>query len=473
VKPSAGVDGGSAAVDVTLELLRRYDRPGPRYTSYPTAVEFTPEFTERDYRERLAAADLLVDEPLSLYVHVPFCEQRCLYCGCNVVVTRKREVAAHYLESLYREIEMLAECLPRRRKVSQHHWGGGTPTYLTPAQIEGLYGRIAEHFDIASDGEVAVEVDPRATTAEQMQLLHRLGFNRVSLGVQDFTPEVQAAVNREQSEDQTRRMYDQCRALGFTSVNFDLIYGLPLQTPETFQTNMDTVVAMRPDRVAVYSYAFVPWLKAHQKWIDVDALPDPATKLRLFSIARETMLGAGYRQIGMDHFALPEDEMVLAQTDRRLHRNFMGYTVKRGSDMIGLGSSAIGDVQGSLAQNTKKLTEYRDALASGRFPIERGVRLDQDDLIRREVISRLMCNFHLEQREIEQQFGIDFESYFARELRELGGPDGPVESGFLEIEPGRLRVVGHGTLFVRNICMAFDRYLGKEGPGKRVFSRTV
>lgn len=463
----------SSAVDVTLELLRKYDRPGPRYTSYPTAVEFTPEFTEQDYRQKLAEADRLPAEPLSLYVHLPFCEERCLYCGCNVVITKKGEVAESYLETLYREIDLLAAHLPHRRIVSQYHWGGGTPTYHDPAQIEALHRRITRHFEILPDAEVAIEVDPRVTTFEQTRLLEQLGFNRISMGVQDFTPEVQAAVDRNQTEEQTRRLYDECRRLGFHSINLDLIYGLPLQTPESFARNMDVVIDLRPDRIAVYSYAFVPWLKAHQKRIDTDTLPDPATKLRLFCIAREMLLEAGYRQIGMDHFALPEDEMVLAMQERRLHRNFMGYTVKRGGDMLGLGTSAIGDVQGSLAQNVKKLTAYRQAVDEGRFPIERGVRLDGDDLIRREVITRLMCNFHLDQGEIERRFGISFSDYFAKELDELRGPGGPVEHGFLEIEPDHLKVVGQGSLFIRNICMVFDRYLRKDGPDKPVFSRTV
>jgi len=464
---------GPRTVDDTLALLRKYDRPGPRYTSYPTAVEFTPEFTAKHYRDKLAAADRRTDEPLSLYVHIPFCDERCLYCGCNVVITKKREVAAAYLENLHREVELLSEALPNRRRVSQYHWGGGTPTYLTESQIEGLYGKIAEHFDVLPDAEVAIEVDPRATSFEQMRLLKRLGFNRISMGVQDFTPEVQAAVRRDQTEQQTRSLYDECRRLGFHSINLDLIYGLPLQTPATFARSIETVIDLRPDRIAAYSYAFVPWLKAHQKWIDVEAMPDPATKLRLFVIAREMLLGAGYEQIGMDHFALPDDEMVQAMRQRRLHRNFMGYTVKRGSDMVGLGLSAIGDVAGSLAQNAKKLSTYNSAVASGSLPIERGVGLDSDDLIRREVITRLMCNFHLDRGEIESTFGIDFATYFARELDELGADDGPVHHGFLEIHPDRLEVLGDGRLFVRNICMTFDRYLRKDEPTRRVFSRTV
>jgi oxygen-independent coproporphyrinogen-3 oxidase len=456
-----------------LRLLRAYDRPGPRYTSYPTAVEFSPQFTEKQYRERLAQADGSADAPLSLYVHLPFCEERCLYCGCNVVITRKTEIASSYLEDLHREVDLLAQHLPHRRKVSQYHWGGGTPTYLSEAQIETLYRTVADKFEILPEAEVAIEIDPRVTTFGQVRLLRELGFNRVSMGVQDFTPEVQAAVRRNQSVEQTRDLYDECRRLDFQSINFDLIYGLPLQTPETFQRSMDTVIDLRPDRIAAYSYAFVPWLKAHQKWIAGEALPDPATKLRLFVIARERLLEAGYEQIGMDHFALPGDEMVQAMRERSLHRNFMGYTVRRGTDMLGLGISAIGDVQGALAQNVKKLSTYRQAIEAGRFPVERGVTLTADDLIRREVITRLMCNFHLDKREIERSFDIDFDRYFAVELEELGADGGPVGHGFLEIHPDSLDVVGDGRLFVRNVCMAFDHYLRQSKPGERVFSRTV
>jgi len=460
-------------VEITLELLRKYDRPGPRYTSYPTAVEFNTDYDHAVYEAKLAEADARTDEPLSFYVHLPFCEERCSYCGCNVVITKKREVAATYLRYLHREIEMLAERLPRRRRVTQYHWGGGTPTYLSPAQMEALHGVIAERFAIDPHGEAAIEIDPRVTTREQIDLLQRLGFNRLSMGVQDFTPEVQEAVNRRQSEAETRELYDYCRSRGFASINLDLIYGLPLQTPESFARSMETVLDLRPDRLAIYSYAFVPWLKAHQKRIEVQDLPAPEVKLRLFCIARSMLLDAGYVAIGMDHFALPGDELVRALERRRLHRNFMGYTVKMGSDMVGVGSSAIGDVQASFAQNTKKLSAYYKAIDAGRFPIERGYLLSRDDEIRREVITRLMCNFHLDRREIEARFDVDFGDYFADELARLGEPEGPVAHGFLDITPDALDVVGQGRLFVRNVCMIFDRYLKAKKDNKMVFSRTV
>jgi oxygen-independent coproporphyrinogen-3 oxidase len=461
------------SAEITLELLRKYDRPGPRYTSYPTAVEFTDDFTEAQYRDRLAAADRHESEPFSLYVHLPFCEERCTYCGCNVVITKKHEIAAAYLDYLEREIDLLASCLPHRRAVTQYHWGGGTPTYLNVEQMERLHARVTRHFDIRDDGESAIEVDPRVTDREQVDLLKRLGFNRISMGVQDFTPEVQEIVNRKQSEQQTRELFDYCRKVGFDSINLDLIYGLPLQNAESFRRSMEIVVDFRPDRLAVYSYAFVPWLKAHQKKIATTSLPSPEEKLRLFCIAREMLLDAGYDQIGMDHFALPGDELVTAMTDRRLHRNFMGYTVKMGSDMLGLGVSAIGDVSNSFAQNEKKLSRYYAALDQNKFPIERGYLLDQDDLIRRHVITTMMCNFYVDRREVERKFGIDFERYFSTELGELQIADGPVDHGFLEVHPDRLEVLGDGRLFVRNIAMVFDRYLRTKQDSKPVFSRTV
>jgi oxygen-independent coproporphyrinogen-3 oxidase len=465
--------GEALSIDVTLELLKRYDRPGPRYTSYPTAVEFSERYTEADYRERLARADGKAQEPLSLYVHLPFCEERCSFCGCHVVITRKREVAAKYLDYLLREIDMLADALPSRRSVSQYHWGGGTPTYLELEQMATLHEHVAERFRIMPGAEVAIEVDPRVTSREQIDLLRRMGFNRLSMGVQDFTPAVQEAVNRRQSEEETRGLYAYCRSAGFGSINLDLIYGLPLQTPESFRQSMQVVLDLRPDRLAVYSYAFIPWIKAHQKGIRTEDLPPADVKLRLFCIAREMLLGAGYVQIGMDHFALPDDELVKALEKRTLHRNFMGYTVKMGGAMLGVGVSSIGDVESSFAQNAKKLSRYYESLDNGRFPIERGYVLSRDDEIRRTVITRLMCNLYLDCVDVERAFGIRFQDYFAQELAELCAPDGPVEHGFLEVHPERLVVVGDGTLFVRNICMVFDRYLRDKDPGKPVFSRTV
>ncbi|MDM7916804.1 MAG: oxygen-independent coproporphyrinogen III oxidase, partial [Candidatus Eisenbacteria bacterium] len=342
-------------------------------------------------------------------MRLPFCEERCTFCGCNVIITKKRRISAEYLGYLHREIRLVAEALRGRRKVVQYHWGGGTPTYQSPAEMRALQGVVRECFEIQPDAEVAIEVDPKVTTNEQIDTLLDLGFNRLSLGVQDFTPEVQAAVNRNQTEEETRRLYEYARSVGFHSINFDLIYGLPRQTPPTFACNLETVIAMRPDRVAVYSFAYVPWIKGNQKTIDTAELPSPELKMELFCLAREAFLAAGYRPVGMDHFALPADELSLAIEKRTLHRNFMGYTVKQAPDMIGLGVSSIGDVSGAYAQNVKKLSQYYPALDAGRFPIERGYRLSPDDLIRRYVITQIMCNFYLEKSAAEERFAIDFD----------------------------------------------------------------
>lgn len=455
---------------VTLELLRRYDRPGPRYTSYPTAVEFSDAFGEAAYRDRLDQAKG-GQAPLSLYLHLPFCEERCSFCGCMVIITRKREVAAHYLGYLQREIAMLAERLDGRRRLVQYHWGGGTPTYLAPAQMEELHGAVARHFDVQAGAEVAIEVDPRVTSREQLDVLRGLGFNRLSLGVQDFAAPVQQAVNRIQGEAETRALFDYARAAGFQSINVDLIYGLPFQTLDSFAATLASVVAMRPDRVAVYSYAHVPWIRGNQKRIRPEDLPAPERKLELFVEAIHRFLDAGYVQIGMDHFALPHDELARAQAAGTLHRNFMGYTTRPAPDMLGVGVSAIGDVAGAFAQNTKKLSSYYAALDASRFPIERGYRLDADDKLRRHLITQLMCNFAVDTGELERRFGIDFARYFAAELDELR--QGPAAHGFVDVAPERLQVTPLGRLFVRNLCMVFDRHLRAKTLDKPVFSRTI
>ncbi len=451
-------------------LLRQYDRPGPRYTSYPTSVEFNASFDSAAYHERLAEAAAMTGSPLSLYVHLPFCEARCSYCGCMVIITQKREVAARYLDYLEREIAMLAAALGPRRRIVQHHWGGGTPTYLEPSQIQRLHDVVSRHFEFDADAERAIEIDPRVTTRGQLVLLRSLGFNRLSMGVQDFTPDVQEAINRHQTEAQTRELYAHAREIGFDSINVDLIYGLPRQGLDSFRRTLDSVVEMRPERIAVYSYAHVPWLRPHQKAIDVAELPDAELKFELFGAAIETFLAGGYAAIGMDHFALPDDELAVAANERRLHRNFMGYTTRPAPDMLGVGVSAIGDVRGAFAQNVKKLPTYYSAIDEGRFPIERGYTLSDDDLIRRQVIKDLMCNFHVDRPQLERQFDIEFDRYFAAELEQLAVP---VNDGFLRITPDALDVTPAGRLFVRNICMSFDKYLPSHQQGRPVFSRTI
>jgi oxygen-independent coproporphyrinogen-3 oxidase len=453
-------------------LIRRYDRPGPRYTSYPTAVEFHDRFGATDYEARLADAAARRDEPLSLYLHIPFCEVRCAYCGCAVIATKKRDVAATYLDYLGREVEKLADALDGRRRVVQYHWGGGTPTYLDVRQIARLDALVRRRFDIAPDAEQAIEIDPRVTSREQLVLLRGLGFNRLSFGVQDFSEPVQQAIQRRQSEHETRALFHFARESGFGSINFDLVYGLPRQTPDSFRRTLASVADMLPDRIAVYSYAHVPWLRPNQKAIDPIDLPDADTKRALLGCAIEAFTAAGYDPIGMDHFALPDDDLALAARERRLHRNFMGYTTRPASDSVAAGVSAIGDVRGAFAQNHKSLARYYQALDGGQFPIERGYALTDDDRVRRYVITELMCNFRVGFEQVAARFGVTAGDYFASELEALAAPEGPARDGLLEIGDDGLTVTPLGRLFVRNICMAFDTYLAAHR-GRPVFSRTI
>lgn len=466
-------DPVASPILVTPELLRKYDRPGPRYTSYPTAVEFSTAYDAAAYFGSLAEAATRPDDPLSLYVHLPFCEHRCTFCGCNVVITQHRAVAEKYLTYLHREIREVARRLGKRRKVVQYHWGGGTPTYLSVEQMRELQQVVTECFDIQPDAEAAIEVDPRVTSRAQIDLLRRMGFNRLSMGVQDFDPDVQAIISRNQTERQTRELFEYSRSAGFASINIDLIYGLPLQKPETFAKTLATVIDLRADRVAVYSYAHVPWLRTQQKGFDPAMLPSGEQKLELFCLAREAFVRAGYCPIGMDHFAVPEDELAKAVQTRTLSRNFMGYTVKAAPDMIGVGVSAIGDVAGAYAQNQKKLPRYYDALDRGLLPIDRGYRLSADDRLRRFVITQLMCNFHVDKRAVEETFGIAFDRTFARELAELASPDGLIANGFVTASRDALHVEPLGRLFVRNVAMLFDRYLLEKKADAPIFSRTV
>jgi oxygen-independent coproporphyrinogen-3 oxidase len=456
---------------VTAALLDKFDRPGPRYTSYPTAIEFSEAFTPQRYLEKLDAAAAVEAEPLSIYIHLPFCEARCSFCGCNVIITRKPGVADAYLDDLEREIDLVAARLGTRKRVAQYHWGGGTPTYLTVDQMRRVWRATAERFTFLPDAEIAIEVDPRVTSRAQVDLLRELGFNRISMGVQDFDPAVQEAVNRRQTLEQTRDLHLYLRQLGFPSINFDFIYGLPLQTPESFRKTIEAAIELRPDRVACYSYAFVPWIKAHQKAIQPEDLPPRAVKLELFGIAHELFTAGGYQQIGMDHFALGDDSLAVAARERTLFRNFMGYTTHPANDTIGLGVSAIGDLRGAFAQNTKKLNRYKDSLDRGLPPIERGFERSADDEVRRDVIQSLMCNFHVDIPAIERAHGIAFASYFADSLQALDA--GPAAHGFVTRTPVSIEVTESGRLFVRNVCMEFDAYLkGREGE-KPVFSRTV
>lgn len=454
---------------VPRELLLKYDKPGPRYTSYPTAVEFQESFGPDAYIERLVEADKRAADPLSIYVHIPFCEERCLFCACNVVITRKDEPVRRYLGDVRRELDLVRAQIPRRRRVVQYHWGGGTPTHLDEAAIDELHHLFTERFDFDPDAEIAIEVDPRVTTEGQLRLLRKLGFNRLSMGVQDLDPLVQEAIGRCQTEDETRRTFERGRALGFSSINVDLIYGLPHQTPERFHRTLDGIIDIRPDRLAVYSFAHVPWIKGHQKWLETEALPTPAGKLDLFAIATERLVGAGYRLIGMDHFAVPGDELAVATEERRLFRSFMGYTVRPAPDLLGFGITSIGEVAGAYVQNVKKLSTYHEMLDAGSLPVERGVLMTKDDRLRRDIIQAIMCNLYVDVPAIERHHGINFHETFAAELRTL---DEPRAEGFLVLKPDAIEVTPLGRFFIRTIAMVFDRYRRKD-PARPVFSRTV
>ncbi|HZM15627.1 MAG TPA: oxygen-independent coproporphyrinogen III oxidase [Candidatus Krumholzibacteria bacterium] len=455
--------------ELTPELIRRFDRPGPRYTSYPTAVEFHAGVGEADYAGKLAAADARSSEPLSLYFHLPFCHERCTFCGCHVIITKKRERALEYLGYLQRELDLVCKHLPHRRRVAQYHWGGGTPTYYTPAEMRQLHQAVLDRFEILPEAEVAIEIDPRVTTHEHIDVLREFGFNRLSMGVQDFTPEVQAIISRYQDEPSTHELYAHCRRQGFDSINVDLIYGLPLQTLDTFARTLDSILDMRPDRVAMYSFAFVPWKSGNQNVMTEDMLPPPELKVDLYLLGLRKFVDAGYVQIGMDHFALPGDELARALHHHALHRNFMGYTTKPASDSIAFGVSGIGDLQGAYIQNQKAQDAYYEALRAARLPVLRGVLLSRDDEIRRYLITQIMCNFHLDGREVGRRFGLDFETTFAAELEALREHE---TNGFLRLRDHSIEVTRLGRVFIRNIAMVFDKYLeGKKS--ERTFSRTI
>ena len=449
----------SQALAFGVDLLRRHDRPGPRYTSYPTAPQFHPGFGERELREAAAASNGdPIPRRLSLYVHVPFCTSPCFYCGCNRIITRDKARGEAYLARLYREVALAAQLFDRDREAIQLHFGGGTPNFLSPAQLDDAVDTLRGHFRIsdAADRDVSIELDPRFVDADDIAALAGTGFNRASFGVQDFDPAVQEAVNRIQSVAQTRAVVDACRAHGFRSVNVDLIYGLPRQTVAGFARTLDTVAAMRPDRVAVYGYAHMPHLFKPQKQLDASLLPDAETRIALLQLAIEALVAAGYLYIGMDHFALPDDELALAQARGGLHRNFMGYTTHADSDLVGLGVSAISHIGDSYSQNPRDLAGWQAALDEGRLPVFRGMRLDEDDQLRAELIQALMCQGEIPVSALERRHGIDFHEYFADALQRLA----PLaEDGLVRREPGRIVATARGRLLLRNIAMCFDRYL--------------
>jgi oxygen-independent coproporphyrinogen-3 oxidase len=451
------------------DFLARYNRPGPRYTSYPTAPvwneAFGPDDLEKVHEEAERAGT-----PASLYMHIPFCESLCLFCACNVIIQKDHGVAPPYLGILKKEMEHVSGNVSRRRPVVQFHWGGGTPTYLTPEQIEDLFGTTRERFAFAKDAEIGIEVDPRVTSRAHLETLRKLGFNRLSMGIQDFQPEVQEAIHRIQPFELTRDLLQNARALGFDSINVDLIYGLPYQTPESFARTVDQILQIAPDRIALFSYAHVPWLKKQQSSFAAH-LPEGMQKFEIFRTGMLKFLEAGYLYIGMDHFAKPGDELAVAQQNRTLHRNFQGYTTKAGADLYGMGITAISGFRNAYAQNYRDIPTWEKAVAERGLATMRGYHLSDDDRLRRAVISRLLCHTVVPKREIEREFSVDFDEYFAEELRRL---EAPREDGLVLVDANEIRTTWLGRIFIRNLAMIFDPYLEKQHlDAKPLFSKTL
>jgi oxygen-independent coproporphyrinogen-3 oxidase len=464
------MEGAPTGPLVSVELLRRFDVSGPRYTSYPTADRFVEAFDAETYRgwlrKRLLAGH---PRPLSLYVHVPFCESICYYCACNKVITKDHARSARYVRYLQREMALVTELLGGARQAVQMHWGGGTPNFLNREEMSALVGAIRDSFHLNPRGEYSIEVDPRTVANDTIGFLAELGFNRISLGVQDFDPQVQRAVNRIQSEEQTRAVMQAARGCGFRSVNVDLIYGLPKQNVIGFNRTLERVIDAGPDRIALYNYAHLPAVFKPQRRIAEADLPTPDAKLQLLSLAIKRLADAGYSYIGMDHFAKPDDDLAAAQRQGRLHRNFQGYSTHPETDLLAFGISAIGQVGPTYSQNVKTLDEYYDRLDHGTLPVMRGIELTADDLVRRALIQCLMCHFEVPIESLEVAHLIDFRKYFAREIEDLA----PLrEAGLLTLDRQWLMVTPLGRFFIRNICMVFDRYL-REGRERARYSKVV
>ncbi len=463
---------------LNLELARKYSRPGPRYTSYPTAPQFGEAVGADDYLSDLTHPDVPVTPEISLYFHLPFCRSLCYFCACNVIITHRREHIADYLRLLKKEIDLVAPHMAEGRKVGQLHWGGGTPTYLTADEIRDLMGHIRSRFAFSPDAEISVEIDPRELSEDRAEALAETGFNRASCGLQDFNEQVQKAVNRLQSYEQTQNVLEMLNRNGIKQVNLDLIYGLPHQTVKSFAHTLEQVLTLHPARLAVYNYAYVPWLKKNQTMISEKWLPSPEVKLEMFAHIIHTLTTTGNMTfIGMDHFARPDDELATALEQGALHRNFQGYSTRAGLDLYAMGITSIGQTHNYYIQNHKQISSYKERVEAGQLPTERGIRLSDEDHLRRRVIQDIMCRFELNLPKLEQAFDLDFRDHFAAELKALAS----LEQDDLIVDEGdRLVVTEQGRLFIRNIAMAFDAYLPKNGAGKAVaksdtpqYSKTV
>jgi len=453
------------------DLIRRYDTFGPRYTSYPTAVQFTTDYDDEDYRRWVKYSnENPIPSPLSLYLHIPFCDTICYYCGCSKVITKDKTKAAPYIKLLKHEIKLQGALFAKDRKVTQIHWGGGTPTFLSDEEIKEIIDCIRENFNVVDDSEVefGIEVDPRTVDQQRLKSLSEMGFNRISFGVQDFDPAVQEAVNRVQSTDEIKQHIDDARNFGFKSINIDLMYGLPKQTVASFTETLDTTIKLNPDRLAVYNYAHLPEMFKPQRRINEDELPSAEEKLNILQLCIDKLQDAGYVYIGMDHFAKKTDDLVTAQQEGSLQRNFQGYSTHADCDMIAMGITAISQVGDNYGQNVRTIEEYESYLKQNRIPVFRGIELEADDVLRREVINQLMCNNSLDIEQLERRWRIDFKSYFKSSLE---GLQQMADDGLLKISNTKLTITATGRLLARSICMQFDRYL-QEQSNKR-FSKVI
>ena len=451
------------------DLIQRYDKAGPRYTSYPTAVQFSEEFTNNDYRQMATASNISM-RPLSLYFHIPFCDTVCFYCGCNKVVTKDRSRAAPYLQRLHQEIALQSQLFDAERPVEQLHWGGGTPTFISHDEMRELMRVTGKYFKLLDNdrGEYSIEIDPREAHGDTIAVLRSVGFNRMSLGVQDFDPAVQKAVNRIQTEEETAYVINAARSEGFISISIDLIYGLPFQSVASFDRTLDQVLELSPDRLSVFNYAHLPELFKPQRRINTEDLPSPDEKLAILKHCIDRLTAAGYVYIGMDHFAKPDDELAVAQTNGTLYRNFQGYSTHANCDLVAMGITSISMVANCYAQNLKTMDDYYARIDAGELAVFRGVSLTDEDILRREVINQLICNFVLRMPVIEKQFGIDFRSYFSKEMDELQPMQ---EDGLINISNDTITVTPAGKLLIRNVCMVFDAYMRAQKEQR--FSRVI
>jgi oxygen-independent coproporphyrinogen III oxidase len=454
-------------LQVDLELVRKYNVPGPRYTSYPPATQFTEHFSQHHLEEALRKNNE-GQRDLSLYFHLPFCQSLCWFCGCTTVITTDQGVSSKYLEYVKKEIALMSRFLNKERKVAQLHFGGGTPTFFRPAELQALGDFIRSQFQFTEDFEAGVEIDPRRVTEEHISVLAKTGFNRASIGVQDHNPVVQKAIHRIQPFAQTKLVVDWIRAAGFKSLNIDLIYGLPRQTPASFEKTLDDTLRLRPNRLAVFSYAHVPWIKPAQKIVEDNVLPSPETKLELLKLTAEKLAANGYVYIGMDHFAREDDELASSQCQKTLQRNFQGYSTRGGTDIYGFGMSAISQADNFYWQNTKDLVAYYQSLDAGQLPITKSCFLSREDEIRRQTIMRLMCDLGLDYATMSRDLGIDFTTHFSAELDSL---DALEADGLVIKTPQGITITDSGRLFIRNIAMRFDAHLPKQT--ERRFSKTI